>query len=113
MATDTNLSAEQPSERASTGPRLEVKGEFRLSAPGGHSVEAKGSINAPSGSGIEHAVTIFVMLAAAVLLPAAEAAILTTTGMAGWLVGTFAGAALAMCLATVATVVIRKGWLKA
>jgi hypothetical protein len=108
--THTDLSAEEPSERAATGPQLlRCSWEAKAEGPGGTSLEAKGEIQAPPGGVIETAVAFFIVFAGAVLLPAGAAAILATTSMVGWVVGAIAAAVLVAYVATATIVVTRKG----
>ena len=120
MTTETNLSAEEPSERASTGPQhIRVTWENTVNAPGGTTVGASGSIEVPSGGDAEGAlsklfmaVAAVVLLAGAVLLPAAAGGILAAAGVAVWLIAVIAGAVLISYVAIATVVLLRKGWFK-
>ena len=105
--THTDLSAEEPSERAATGPQLRWKA--KVNGPGGASLEAEGEIQAPAGGAIEIALAFFIVLGGAVLLPAAAAAILATTTMASWVIGAIAAAVFVAYVATATIVIIRRG----
>lgn len=108
--THTDLSAEEPSERAATGPQL-LRWRWKATAkgPGGASLETEGEIRAPSGGAIETALAFFIVFAGAVLLPAAAVAILATTSMASWVVGAIGAAVVVVYVATATIVVTRKG----
>lgn len=108
--THTDLSAEEPSERAATGPQLfEVGLRAEVNGPKGIGVKAQGKVQAPAGGPIEIAVATVIVFAGGVLVPASAAAILATTGMAGWVVATIVAGVLVAYGATATIVVTRKG----
>jgi hypothetical protein len=114
MTTETNLSAEEPSERASTGPQhVQMTAKIKLEVPGGTSMEAEGRFEGPRSNRIEAAFASVILLAAALLLPAIAVAILATTAMAGWLIGVIAAGCLTLCLTIAGVVITRKGWFRA
>lgn len=109
MTTETNLSAEEPSERASTGPQhYKVTDTYALETRGD---AAAGEVERPSQSRIATAISICIVLTATMLLPTAVAAILYSVDLPAWLVAASAGAALVICLGTAVVVAVRKGWL--
>ena len=107
--THTDLSAEEPSEHAATGPDLRVVWNFRGQGPGGTSVESRGEIHAPPGGMIETALAFFIVWAGAVILPATAVAILGTTAMDTWMVGSIAASVFLAYVTTATIVVARKG----
>jgi hypothetical protein len=107
--THTDLSAEEPSEHAATGPDLRWSWILKAQGPGGTSVESKGEIQAPPGGMIETALAFFIVWAGAVILPATAVAILATTAMAVWMVGSIAAAIFIAYVTTATIVVTRKG----
>lgn len=112
MTHHTDLSAEEPSERAATGPQLRVirwSWKAKVKALGGASVEAESEVHAPSGGAIETAVAAFLLLLGGVVLAGSLAAILNATSMAGWLIGLIALAVLVASSVAATVVVFHKG----
>lgn len=107
MTTETDLSAEQPSERSSTGP-FQVRWTSKVQGPVGLGLHAEAEISGPTGSPIETAVAIVLLLAAAVLLPAIGGAILAAAGLTGWPLDAFIGGAAAVCVPPAAIVIKKK-----
>ena|SRR5437660_10701473 len=108
--THTDLSAEEPSERAATGPQL-LRWSWKAKAkgPGGASLETEAEIQAPPGGLIERAVAAFIGLAASAPPALAAVAILAQTDTPGWLKGAVSGIVFAGSATTAAIVIIRKG----
>lgn len=110
MTTHTDLSAEEPSERASTGPQfLRANGKITARLLGGIRLDANGKIEVPSSGAIEIALAIFILLLGVALPPTLVAMILATTDVAGWLVGVIGAGLLVVDLAIAAVMITRKG----
>lgn len=104
--THTDLSAEEPSERAATGPQeFALSLEAKVKALGGTSMQ----VRAPSGGVLESAVAVFFLLFAGVVLAVLAVVALSATGMPGWLIAVTAVAILGAAAATATILCAKKG----